>query len=313
MTLISLVGEQPLPNLLPALHLRPERLVLVCTTKTKERAERLKHFFAEKQKQPDAGLHIDVEIIQVDSYNIGMISDELRPKLQKYPDVALNLTGGTKPMALAGYQLAQESALPVYYLETEAKRTFLYQYVFDKPLALPKLEGPIELPALITIHDYLMAFLKGYAKKGFSEKDGGVFEKAVFDALSGKVDERKVGIKPQKAGSQIDIDLLVRIKNQVAVIEIKDKDPRDEPKKGIDQLNTIGGREYLGIYTYKILVSSTKYKPEIHELASSRNIKIIELTSFRTTKKISPQDKQLLIEEITTLLTPQQKNSPHAS
>jgi len=39
--LILLVGEQPLPNLLPTRRINPELVVLVHTDRTKEIAERL--------------------------------------------------------------------------------------------------------------------------------------------------------------------------------------------------------------------------------------------------------------------------------
>ena len=303
MTLISLIGEQPIPNILPALHLKPSRLVLIYTDRTEKQALNLQKFFNRKS-QPSTQIET-VPIPIQNGYNLAEIADQLRPLLATYEGVAFNLTGGTKPMALAGYQLAQEKAAPVFYLETEGKRSFLYEYRFPQPFALPDLSSPVELPEVICIDDYLNAFLPGYRKDGFSKEDGGQFEKAVFDALAEHVDEQEPGIKPHGAGSQIDIDLIVRIKNQVAVIEIKDKDPRDEPKKGIDQLNTIGGREYLGIYTAKILVSSTKLSSDIHALAKERKIKIIELLSFRKSRQISPEDQKNLIETITGLLTPQ--------
>lgn len=303
MTLISLIGEQPIPNILPALHLKPSRLVLIYTDRTEKQALNLQKFFNRKS-QPSTQIET-VPIPIQNGYNLAEIADQLRPLLATYEGVAFNLTGGTKPMALAGYQLAQEKAAPVFYLETEGKRSFLYEYRFPQPFALPDLSSPVELPELICIDDYLNAFLPGYRKDGFSKEDGGQFEKAVFDALAEHVDEQEPGIKPHGAGSQIDIDLIVRIKNQVAVIEIKDKDPRDEPKKGIDQLNTIGGREYLGIYTVKILVSSTKLSSDIHALAKERKIEIIELLNFRKSRQISPKDQKNLIETITGLLTPQ--------
>lgn len=303
MTLISLIGEQPIPNILPALHLKPSCLVLIYTDRTKKQALNLQKFFNRKS-QPSTQIET-VPISIQNGYNLAEIADQLRPLLATYEGVAFNLTGGTKPMALAGYQLAQEKAAPVFYLETEGKRSFLYEYRFPQPFALPDLSSPVELPELICIDDYLNAFLSGYRKDGFSKEDGGQFENAIYDALNEHVDEQQAGIKPHGAGSQIDIDLIVRIKNQVAVIEIKDKDPRYEPKKGIDQLNTIGGREYLGIYTVKILVSSTKLSLDIHDLAKERKIEIIELLSFRKSKKISPKDQKQLIEAITGLLTPQ--------
>lgn len=52
--MISLVGEQPVPNLLAVLHVRPEHVVLVCTERTKGVSERLRSVL--KKRSQESGI-----------------------------------------------------------------------------------------------------------------------------------------------------------------------------------------------------------------------------------------------------------------
>ena len=62
-TIISLIGEQNLPNLLPILHLNPAQIILVYSDFTKETAHRLTKLVHSKIKA-------DVIQLVVDAYNI---------------------------------------------------------------------------------------------------------------------------------------------------------------------------------------------------------------------------------------------------
>ena len=53
-TLLSLVGEQPLPVLLPARYLAPERHVLICTALTRAVAGRLQRLLPGSEVQESA-------------------------------------------------------------------------------------------------------------------------------------------------------------------------------------------------------------------------------------------------------------------
>jgi hypothetical protein len=46
-------------------------------------------------------------------------------------------------------------------------------------------------------------------------------------------------------------------------------------RSGIDQLNTITGRDYLGTYTGKILAVSKALGPQLSRLAEARHIQVV--------------------------------------
>ncbi len=98
--LISLIGEQPIPNLLPIRYLKPERNMLVYSQKTRERARFLRRLIG--------GAEDLREDLQVDAYDFPKILATLQERLAQRTDVQFNLTGGTKMMALAAYALAAQ-------------------------------------------------------------------------------------------------------------------------------------------------------------------------------------------------------------
>src|SRR5438128_2012628 len=101
--MIALVGGQPLPNLLPARHYRPDSIILAYTQTTKRVYEKLKDTL--QQETAVYGL-------ETGAYNIVSIVETLNEKLETpefaNQELVFNLTGGTKAMALAAYQVAQQ-------------------------------------------------------------------------------------------------------------------------------------------------------------------------------------------------------------
>jgi len=112
-TMIALVGEQTLPNYLPILHYQPSDVVLVYTTRTQPHYERLKVVL-----QRD----VNVRGLAVHPYDISSITSLLNEELAKLAlsasrTLVFNLTGGTKTMLLAAYQIAQQRETPILYLQ----------------------------------------------------------------------------------------------------------------------------------------------------------------------------------------------------
>lgn len=103
--------------------------------------------------------------------------------------LVFNLTGGTKPMALAAYHLAEEFGSPFLYLQSEGSRSLVYQYQFaDRGVKLIKTE---ELPPLLTIDDYLRAYLGEYQEGPPKEEP----VKVIYEFLRSEVDEIKTSIR----------------------------------------------------------------------------------------------------------------------
>ncbi len=286
MVTISLIGEQPIPNLLPIRYQPPDVVVLVYTGRTQAAAGRLERLLPG---------NCEVLPCLVSAYDIREIAHALQSLIAERSwtaaDLLFNLTGGTKAMALAAYQAAADCGAPFIYLQSEGKKTRLYRYEFDAS-GVPHISADQLLPALITIDDYICAYVGDYHVTGFARNEtGGLFERAIYEALGPVVDEIVAGVRLTLA---LEVDLVVRCENQVGIIEAK---MGPGVKKGIDQLNTAGGQRYLGTYTRKMLVSDQRWdksRSNLRELAEARRVEVIELPSFCTSGRLSPEDVERL-------------------
>ncbi len=228
MVTISLIGEQPIPNLLPLRYQPPDIALLAHTDRTKRVAERLQRLL----KSPD----IQVRLIPTDPYDIRRVQADIRGFLAREglegAELAFNLTGGTKTMVMAAYELAREYEAPFFYLQSEGRRSILYRYRFEGGVA--RYEGKEVLPGVLTIHDYLKAHLDNPYPKITGPRNS--FEKAIAEALKEVVDEVVVGVT--LAGA-LEVDLVVRKGNQVGVIQAKrSTTPPDTPGPAIGRAPT---------------------------------------------------------------------------
>ena len=275
--MIALIGEQPIPNLLPIRYEKPDRITLVYTNRTEKGFERLKGLLGEDIVDP----------LKIKSpYDIFEIEQDLGSFINRNgfnpSHIIFNLTGGTKPMAFASYHLAEELSSPFIYLQSEGGKSLIYRYEF--------LEGKIRLikkdaiPTLLTIDDYLKAYLKSYNKASKKES----FEELVYDAICDSVDECERSI----IHGSLEIDLVMRCGNQVGIAEIK-SGKKALKKEGIDQLNTASEQRYLGTYTRRFLIVDREIGSENRALAEAHRIRVIELCSADT-GVLSPEDSDEL-------------------
>ena len=282
--LISLVGEQSMPILLPGRYLRPEKHILLHTDRTRPVAERLQR------------LMDDVSLQQVDAYALERTLSTLREIIPQTDELVINLTGGTKMMTLAAFALASERRAEVVYFQSEEHASRLHRYGFVNGQFLP-LGKPEDLPELITIADYLNAHLPDFRVEGESQTEGGSFEQAVADALHDSGFEVMTGVRPEGVADQIEIDLVIRHKNQVGIAEVK-LGGGEAPKKGVDQLSTAGRREYLGTYTRKFLIVARRQNKKIKQLAHESGVFLIELTNYRSGRTLPQADRSRLLQTI---------------
>lgn len=287
--MISLIGEQPIPNLLPIRRIQPDEVLLLYTKRTEATANRLKRLV-----EMDG---VRVHMLSTDPYDIQRARADLEGYIrdQGWTGSALvfNLTGGTKTMVLAAYQIAMALGAPFVYLQSEGRQSRLYRYEF---VAGEYQKGGDEgLPGLITIDDYLRAHVGDYEtrKPRFSDL-GTQFEEAIESALVGWVDEVKRGVL---LGGALEVDLVVRLGNQVGVIQAKTGRKAKE-KDGLRELNAACAREYLGTYTAKILVINQKWDhtvTNLRDLANAWNITVVQLPSFtESSPSLSPGDQEEL-------------------
>ncbi|MCI0537109.1 MAG: DUF1887 family CARF protein [Verrucomicrobiales bacterium] len=118
LTLIQLISEQTMQNLLPVLRLKPARLVHLVTAKTAARSA----FIVEAARQ--AGLQPAVELVTLsampampETFNI--IKSAILEARSKTETPLVNFTGGTKLMSIGAFSAALNQKALSLYVDTE--------------------------------------------------------------------------------------------------------------------------------------------------------------------------------------------------
>jgi hypothetical protein len=288
--MVALIGEQPLPNLLPVRRYQPDAVLLVYTERTKGVYERLVAMLKQETK---------VYGLETSAYDVVAIVKALDTKLEEQDLVnqtlIYNLTGGTKTMVLAAYQVAQRRKASMFYLQSEGKRNRIYYYTW----ANQQLQAPANelLPECVNLKDILDLHLGigKWKENGPSNNEGGRFQAAVAEILRSQGYEIMVGISTMT--EQIDIDVAIRFENQFGIIEAK---AGDEGRKlhGIKQLSTAAQPQILGTYTKKFYAITVPASESHRALRDAANIRIISLQNYVGTDTLSPSDAKELITVI---------------
>lgn len=111
---VCLVSEQPTPNFVPVLvqEFRPKEVILVVTPSMKAKANALEKVMRERCQVKVQKIHIENEY---DTSIIGERLFELLLNVDK-EKVALNVTGGTKLMAIGAYSTFRDAGYPSFYV-----------------------------------------------------------------------------------------------------------------------------------------------------------------------------------------------------
>lgn len=148
---LCLVSGQATPNLTPLLDpaFAPEKVVLAVSTDMKQQATWLEKVIRRK------GIRVECLYLQ-DAYDYYGIADTFCDWLAEHEEtaVALNVTGGTKIMAMAAQEMFRETGKPVFYVSAET----------DQVILLGNREASGTLPAKVRLRDYLEAH--GYTVDG---------------------------------------------------------------------------------------------------------------------------------------------------
>ncbi len=289
MIMINLIGEQPIPNLLPILYFKPAKNIILYSDTTLKVGERLEKILDNCKKY------------EVEPYNIQGIKNILNEILDPSEEYIFNITGGTKIMSVALYQVALENKFNFIYFQSEGNQSILYKYKVNSDSTITN--EKIILPELINIDIYLRAHLPDYITNNSNEQNIGFnYERSIVDILKRNNFEVTANIKPKGEGNQLEIDAVIRLKgtNRVGIAEIKIGDQREEgPKKGIDQLALAGQREYLGTYTHRFLITSRVLSKQIKELAIAHRISVIdEIEQNRNNNNLNDQSINKLLQRI---------------
>ena len=151
-THLCLVSAQATPNLLPLLDeaWRPNKVVLACSAPMKARALALRAVVQTKAQG------MEVVILDLpDAYNYAALSDTFLNYLaeHEHEDIALNVTGGTKLMAVAAQEAFREAGKPVFYVSVETDEVLLIGASSnDQPVA--PLRAKLKVHEMLRAHGY---------------------------------------------------------------------------------------------------------------------------------------------------------------
>lgn len=304
-TMIALVGEQPQPNFLPVLHYEPDHVVFVYSAKTRQKYTYLKD---ELERRTFAHKKILIDGIETDAYHISTIITELNNYLAKLPAnsseaLLFNLTGGTKPMSLAAYQVAVQRNAPVIYLQSEKGQSIVDFYIWKGDQLYHQKQETLN--EHLNLHDALNLHLGGgkdpdgkdyWIEKGPHDdgNDGHLFEAAIAQALREHNYETMCGIRGKD--NIPDIDVIARHQNQIGIIEAKSG--QKNLFKGIQQLST-AMRFLGGTYTKQFLVLNGQLPDDQAGMCKVLNIHIISLLSYQKgMTTLPPEDVKILKDSV---------------
>lgn len=240
---------------------------------------------------------------QIDAYDLPRSQKELESFIKRSgwraDQIVFNLTGGTKPMSLAAFRLAQTLRSTVAYLQSEGGQSLLYTYDWQEGDL--RLEEKKEIESLLTLDDYLRAYGRDdyYFDRSVTNTAGYLFEIALYEALRKFCDEVYRSVR-FRSFWHVELDLIFRLGNQVGIAEAKtEKEPN---KSTIDQINSPTHREFLGTYTRKFLFLSNKLGSDNKSLADAYRISVVELGGDLQGGRLSDDAFKSLKDTVTKVL-----------
>ena len=110
-TLIELYDERAIENVLAPDLFRPRRVIYLCpeaVTQDRPLQESLRRFFRER------GVDAEIEFVECSLYRADRIAAQLRRLTERFPDCAIDITGGTDAALFAAGMLSATSSTPVF-------------------------------------------------------------------------------------------------------------------------------------------------------------------------------------------------------
>jgi len=160
-THLFLVHDELIPNITPALdpRFRPSEVCLLVAPQMLDEAGRLRRLLR------DSGIRVS-EWALSDPWDIDHVRERVRAFVvgREDRDIALNATGGTRPMGLAAYEVFREIDRPVYYIHPESDQVVWLHPHAREPFDLA---DRIRLPAFLSAHDLRLVSV---VKQGIAER-----------------------------------------------------------------------------------------------------------------------------------------------
>lgn len=287
MILLSLLGEQPIPNLLPLWQDRRYTATQFAATRvTLPLAKRLAAVI-----RNDTQLnHLKVEPpLLLEAYDIGQARAALAQALVRHRregrEVCLNLTGGTKLMSLAALQAAFGSGAQLLYVSTEVNQLI---YFASDGAEQERREIAVKISAAqyLAAHGLEVSDNQSFAPPGGKRrpaprKTGDALEEHVFRMArqSRAFDDVRRGIfirrKTERGIVVNELDVVVTRNGRLAVCSCKSGGAADAD--AIYQLSSLSRREAAGIYCGKVLASNQhELSLPLQERARASNVLMVD-------------------------------------
>lgn len=284
---VSLIGHQPLPNLLVLRYIKPDAVMFISSASTdrqlSERKDRL------SQLAVRDGISVLALSSTVDAWDFNSVTDLMAHELSafdcKTTSFIFDVTGGTKAMSIGLSRVAAKMGSEMVYLESERADSYLCRYHFGDDGLLTS-SGSEKLPKLVCLKDFFylqlgLAETSLKSKASTSQNKGIQFEVAVREQLDGLVDHMLYSIKPHDSE---EIDIVLQKGNRFAIVECKAREDDERKAYGILQLNNLASERYLGTYTGKILAVMAHYTrdtPQNAKMAQEHKVHLLELPNWQ--------------------------------
>lgn len=144
-TLIELYDERPIENVLSVEMFKPERLVYICPEPVfndKVKHRKLVEYFKHR------GIELELVFLKTKFYEMDAILNLLRETVKKYPDCALDVSGGTDDALFAAGRLSAEMDLPVF---TYSRKLNKYFEISGAPFA-----GELDCNVQYNVEDFFL-------------------------------------------------------------------------------------------------------------------------------------------------------------
>lgn len=157
-TLIHIVSEQTMQNLLPILALKPQRVVQVLSEAPEfdKGAKSLVMAVSAMREKVSEYVDLNPEFVEEKIPEQSPCLESTRKKiceiLSRYSDAIVNPTGGTKPMAIGAYLASKEVRVPCLYCDTR-----LREFVSLGQCPLPQMPRFEDMAAKLTVQAVMAA------------------------------------------------------------------------------------------------------------------------------------------------------------
>ncbi len=281
MIYLALVGEQPMPVLLPLWQEKGFTSVqLIASETTRPVAEFLADFIC---SDPAMGVRKVHPVMVVDAYDLEKASVDLNDLLAKhrYHRAVFNLTGGTKMMSIAAQQAAAGTHACLLYVSTE-KRSLIYFSPNSKGMQTIPIQVKVTVEQYFNAHGFECSESQNFGLRECEvppPKEGDALEDRVYDLLcqSGLFDDvrRNVFIRRTHGSSEVtnELDVVASSGGNLVVCSCKSGKVDNQ---ALYELASLSRREVAGIYCGRVLVSSKKtLLPGVVNRAAQDGIRVI--------------------------------------